>query len=248
MNLLEHCDALEVEVELFASLLGNNPFTTQIPSCPGWSAHDLAEHLGTVHRWAEHLVRVQAPERIASDIMDFSRGPVSAAWVREGGAQLCATLRASDPNAPMWAWGEDQHVKFWSRRQLHETMVHRMDLELAMGASPACAPEIAADAIDELLMNLPGSVYFSPRVAQLRGDDQLLRMSMIDQEMSWTVILRPNGFELVTTDEPPTAEFVGLATDLLLLLYRRATISATNVKILGDVELAEFWLANSALE
>ncbi len=248
MNHLEHTEALADEVTRFVDQLNDTSSNIPIPSCPGWTASDLVEHLGTVHRWAEHLVRVQASERIPSDVMDFSRGPVNADWIREGGVQLCSTLRSGDPNATMWAWGEDQHLRFWSRRQLHETLVHRMDLELSVGANPESSPEIAADAIDEFLVNLARAAHFSPRVSQLHGDGQILRMTTIDQENTWTVELQPSGFELIASDALPTAEFVGHATELLLLLYRRTSISDTGVKILGDVELAEFWLSHSALE
>ena len=123
-----------------------------------------------------------------------------------------------------------------------------MDLELSVGANPESSPEIAADAIDEFLVNLARAAHFSPRVSQLHGDGQILRMTTIDQENTWTVELQPSGFELIASDALPTAEFVGHATELLLLLYRRTSISDTSVKILGDVELAEFWLSHSALE
>jgi uncharacterized protein (TIGR03083 family) len=248
VNHLDHCDALADEVNRFANALSESPVDTPVPSCPGWTASDLAEHLGTVHRWAEHLVRGQANERIASDVMEFSRGPVNADWIREGGDQLCSTLRAGDPNAIMWAWGEDQHLKFWSRRQLHETLVHRMDLELSVGANPESTPDIACDAIDEFLINLARAAHFSPQVRQLRGDGQLLRMTATDHDGTWTVELGPSGFELSAKQEVPTAEFVGPATELLLVLYRRLSISNTSVEVRGDEGLAEFWLAHSALE
>ena len=123
-----------------------------------------------------------------------------------------------------------------------------MDLELSVGAHPETSPEIAADAIDEFLGNLAGAAYFSPQVGQLRGEGQILRMTTIDQEATWSVELQPRAFALVVTDSLPTAEFIGHATELLLLLYRRTSISDTSVKVLGDVQLAEFWLAHSALE
>lgn len=245
---LDHCDALAVEVNRFADVLRDTPLSTPIPTCPGWTAFDLTEHLGTVHRWAEHLVRAQASERIPSHAMEFSHGPVNANWIREGGVQLCSTLLSGDPGATMWAWGEDQHLKFWSRRQLHETLVHRMDLELSKGTIPESAPEVAADAIDEFLVNLKRAANFSPQVSQLRGNGELLRMTTIDQEKTWVVEFQPDGFALIESGELPTAEFVGHANDLLLLLYRRVPLSDSSVKVLGDVEVAEFWLAHSALE
>ncbi|MHB8380078.1 MAG: maleylpyruvate isomerase family mycothiol-dependent enzyme [Acidimicrobiales bacterium] len=248
MDHLEHCDALALEVGRFADVLRDTPLSTPVPTCPGWTALELTEHVGSVHRWAEHLVRVQANERIPSDVMEFSRGPISAHWIREGGVQLCSTLRLGDPEAAMWAWGEDQHLKFWSRRQLHETLVHRMDLELSTGATPTSAPGVAADAIDEFLVNLKRAAYFSPQVRELRGNGEHVRMTTIDQEKTWIIELQPDGFVLIESDERPTAEFVGHANELLLLLYRRVPLSRSSVKVLGDAELAEFWLAHSALE
>ena len=32
----------------------------------------------------------------------------------------------------MWAWGPDKHARFWPRRLLHETAVHRGDAYLLM--------------------------------------------------------------------------------------------------------------------
>ena len=133
MNHAQYCDYLEVEVERFAHGMETTNEAAPVPSCPGWKARDLSEHLGDVHRWAEHLVRVEARKRIPSEAMGLELSPVDAGWLRRGGTALIATLRASNPDAPMWAWGADQHVRFWSRRQLHETMVHRLDLELASG-------------------------------------------------------------------------------------------------------------------
>ena len=60
----------------------------------------------------------------------------------------------ADPGSSMWAWGADQHARFWSRRQLHETLVHRCDLELAQSGRPSVPAHLAADTIDEFLDNL----------------------------------------------------------------------------------------------
>src|SRR5271157_1494883 len=169
MDHLEHCDLLAIEIERFAALLETASPSTPVPSCPGWTVDNVALHLGTVHRWAEHLVRFRAGARIPSSEMGLDEGPADGEWIRLGGAALLGTLRASDPADPMWAWGSDQHVRFWSRRQLHETLVHRFDLEIAGGHRPAAAAHVAADTIDEFLVNLARAEYFSPKVALLRG-------------------------------------------------------------------------------
>ena len=89
MDHLEHCDLLEGEVERFAALVEAAPRSMSVPSCPGWTVDDLAHHLGTVHRWAEQLVRVRAPTRVASSEMGLEEGPVDGEWVRRGRRWSC---------------------------------------------------------------------------------------------------------------------------------------------------------------
>ncbi len=244
----EQCDALDVEIERFATALERTDFEAVVPSCPDWSVHDLAEHLGHVHRWAEHLVRVLAPRRIPSDEMDFERGPVDAPWVRRGGEQLLDTLRRSDPDTAMWAWGLDQHVRFWSRRQLHETMVHRVDLELTTGTDRYVEPAVASDAIDEFLVNLRRAGNFSPKVRELRGDGETLRFTSCDVSGDWTIQLYDEGFRLIDGAAHANVTLAGPASDLLFVLYRRRPLSAGALEVEGDRDLLDFWLTNSALE
>jgi hypothetical protein len=78
----EHCAALETEIERFAEVYALTPPGLAVDSCPGWSVLDVAQHLGTVHRWSERLVSLLAPRRIAPDEMNLDLGPVSAGWLR----------------------------------------------------------------------------------------------------------------------------------------------------------------------
>ncbi len=219
-----------------------------MPTCPGWSIGDLTKHLGTVHRWAERLVRVRAPQRIASGEMGLGEAQATAEWLRSGGEVLVETLRAADPEAPMWAWGADQRVRFWSRRQLHETLVHRLDVELALGRAPAAPPAVAADAIDEFLVNLSDAAYFSPGVKHLRGNGEQLSFQATDQGREWSVTLLPAGFAVGAPGGSPGATVAGPALALLLVLYRRRPLDEGRVMITGDRSLTELWWANSALE
>jgi len=251
MDHLAACDALDNEIERFANLLSDAPMHSAIPACPGWSVGDLALHLGTVHRWAEHLVRVRAPARIPSAEMNLNTGPADEKWIRTGGAALVSTLRTTDPATAMWAWGVDQRAAFWSRRQLHETFVHRTDLEQALGIDPTVETATAEDAVDEFLVNLATAAYFSPKVKQLRGDGQRLAFVASDADRSWTILLSPDGFtvgHVREQSEPVAVSLIGPALPLLLVLYRRRTPAEAGVAIEGNHELADFWLAHSALE
>ncbi len=248
MDHLEHCDLLEGEVERFAALVETTPPSRSVPSCPDWTVRDLALHLGTVHRWAEHLVRVRAPARIPSSEMGLSEGPVDGEWILRGGAALLSTLRASDPAASMWAWGSDQHVRFWSRRQLHETLVHRFDLDLAEGGNASAPAPLAADIIDEFLANLAAAEYFSPKVARLRGNGERIMFRTTDSGHAWTVELQQDRFDVLIGRHPATAALAGPAVTLSLVLCRRLSLAGTDLEIEGSHDLIDFWIANSALE
>ena len=248
MDHLEHCDRLAVEIERFAALVETVSPSTPVPSCPGWTADDVALHLGTVHRWAEHLVRVRAATRIPSSDMGLDEGPVDGTWIRLGGAALLGTLRASDPADSMWAWGSDPHVRFWSRRQLHETLVHRFDLELAEGHRPAAAASVAADTIDEFLVNLANAEHFSPKVARLRGSGESIVLHATDTGNAWTVRLDPDRFDVLAGEQPATASMSGPAVTMALVLYRRLPLADSELEVAGAHGLVEFWIANSALE
>jgi len=251
MDHLAACSALEDEVDRFASVLSSAPREEPVPTCPEWTVSDLALHLGTVHRWAEHLVRVRAQARIDPADMGLSLGPADEAWIREGAEALVATLRHADPAMPMWAWGADQHAAFWSRRQLHETLVHRIDLELALGIEPHADTTIAVDAIDEFLVNLASAASFSANVKRLRGNGERLAVGATDTDAGWTILLTPDGFSVSAAWnhlQSFDASLTGPALAVLLALYRRWPSTAEGLTVVGSNELADFWLANSALE
>ncbi len=248
MDHLEHCDLLEGEIERFAVLVESSSPSLPVPSCPGWTVDDLTLHLGTVHRWAEHLVHVRASTRIPSSEMARDEGPVNGEWIRRGGSALMRTLRAAHPAASMWAWGSDQHVRFWSRRQLHETLVHRFDLELSQGERPSAPACLAADTIDEFLDNLAAAEYFSPSVARLRGSGESILFRATDTANVWRVGLHPDRFDVRIGESPATASLSGPAVTLSLVLYRRLALGGTDLEVQGRRDLVEFWIANSALE
>ena len=252
MNHAEHCDALEIEVERFAVLVDDVAGDAAVESCPGWRVRDVAEHLGLIHRWADQLVRRRAPERLSVAELGIDSTELSPEWIRDGGSRLVTSLRGADPDDEMWAWGLDQHVRFWSRRQLHETLVHRMDVELAAGRAPEAEPFVVDDAIDELLVNLEFASRFSPGVLELRGEGERLGILDLDTEECWTVTLRPDRFDIdrgrAIGPSSADAQIAAPAVALLLALYRRRPLEGFGVVVEGDRKVAEFWREHSALQ
>ena len=248
VNHQEHCDALEVEVERFALTMNTVDGAAPVHSCPGWSVLDVAEHLGTIHRWADELVQRRSGDRIPRPALELREGDVSPAWIREGGHRLVATLRAANPDDTMWAWGVDQHVRFWSRRQLHETLVHRMDIELAGDEVPASSIEVAVDAIDEFLANIQTAAKSSSTVSSIRGTGERLGIRDLESGATWMIALSEEGFRVSAGAGTTSAEIAGPSVDLLLVLCRRRAPGERGVTLSGDRQLATYWLERSLFE
>lgn len=259
MDYATHCEELAREGERFVARARDADGAAPVPSCPQWCVSDLLAHVGMVHRWAEHLVRVRATSRISPRDMGLSRGPVDATWLAEGLTSLLTTLRRSDPGEEMWAWGADQHVAFWARRQLHETLVHRLDLEgatgwrgeVGRGADPEVDsevnPEVAADAIDEFLVNLGPAARFSPDLKKLVGTGEVLAL-VTDEGPRWSIRLDPEGFTILDHDAAASATLSGATAEMLRVLTRRRALEDSACVVRGARGLVQHWLAHSALQ
>ncbi|MDH6128901.1 maleylpyruvate isomerase family mycothiol-dependent enzyme [Kitasatospora sp. GP82] len=250
---VDHQAAVAAESARLVTVAREADLATAIPTCPGWTLADLVRHTGTVHRWFTNLLRQRVQERPLSREVDL-RLPEQhdgyVDWLAAGAAEAADVFATIDPDSPMWAWGADQHARFWIRRMLFETLVHRIDAELALGVRPAIDRALAVDGVDEFLVNLPFAASFAPKTAQLRGADRAIRFSCTDGDGDWLVRLRPDGFGIeVDRTGPkattPDATVRGTAADLLLLVYGRLDHAAGGFELLGDKELLAHWFANS---
>ena len=175
-----------------------------------------------------------------------AKGDVSD-WLAAGAQPLVGALRAANADDEMWAWGADQHVRFWSRRQLHETAIHRADARLALGREPTMTTAVAIDSVDELLDNLP---YSAPNVANLKGNGETVHLHATDAPKAgeWLITLTPDGFTYDHAHSKATVALQGSAVDLALLCWGRISADdSTRYATFGDRTLLDHWLANSAL-
>ncbi|WP_019630894.1 maleylpyruvate isomerase family mycothiol-dependent enzyme [Actinomadura atramentaria] len=223
-----YCDAVEREVAAFGAAARELSPDAAVPSCPGWSAADLVRHLGGVHRWAAGLVATRTVERAGRRAMGVTVPDDDAelpSWYAEGGAALPAALRGAPPATPVFTWGDEGTAGWWARRMVHETAVHRCDLDLAAGRDPAVDTATAVDGVGELLANLRAAGAFSPRVAELRGAGALA-FAATDADVRWWFRLHPDGFTWEREDAgggPPGADAVvaGPAAELYLFAWGR---------------------------
>lgn len=241
-ELHERCIAtVVVEGERFGVLAaeletGRTPvsggLTVTVPWIPAWTVRDLVVHLGTVHRWATGIVRAGSTE--PPEPAGRFRAPDDdlAGWYALGLTELVAGLRTVDPDAPAWHMSPaaSRRARDWSRRQAHELVVHRMDLEAAAGVGHAPVDvALAADGVDELLgIVLPRWQHTAP-LATARAR---VTVTATDAGRSWLVEVADG---TVWTGGSPTgaaadAALTGTAEQLLRRLWGRPA----EVAVAGD--------------
>jgi uncharacterized protein (TIGR03083 family) len=257
---LVHTERLTAEAERVAALLdglGADDWNRPIPSCPGWNVRKAARHIGTAHRWAAAIVRSPNSEAVNPRSLDLGF-PESYAgygdWIRTGTAELAAAVRDSGPDKPVWSWGPDQHARFWARRMLHETAMHRADMELALGRTPDFDPAVAADGIDEFLTVLPSAAAFAPKIRALTGDGETLHLHATDgdpagsgeERAEWLITLEPHGFRWRRAHAKGAAAVRGPVGELYLFVWRRRAPGAVEIEALGDHTLLDHWVTNAS--
>ena len=202
----------------------------EVPWVPAWTVRDLMAHLGAVHRWATEIVRAgdthapEPPSRFQPPHDDL------AGWYALGLTELVATLRTVDPEAPAWHMSPaaSHTARAWSRRQAHEHVVHRLDVEVAAGVAHAPVdPVLAADGVDELLgVILPRWQHTLPLVAARAS----VTVIAPDVDRGWLVEVAAGTVRLTGSDPgsvppltgaPGVAVLTGPAEQLLRRLWGR---------------------------
>jgi uncharacterized protein (TIGR03083 family) len=245
----DHIALLGAEADRFASSLTGADLGATVVTCPDWTVRDLVSHVGRLHRWSRDLVAsgIVAETWRSSLPLDYPDGaaPLDAwrAWLTTGAADACRTFAAAEPAAPVWAWGADQHARFWPRRMLFETAIHRIDLDLTLGRAADLPVGVAVEGIDEQLENLPFVARWNGEVGRLRGAGETLGFTATDAAASWRVRLEPDGWwwDRGSDDGDVVAE--AGAVDLLLLMVGRPV---PDLAIRGDRALLDRWLAATA--
>jgi len=200
-----------------------------------------------MHRWAAafvtegHRTRHPAHEEPSLD------GDALFDRYAEGHRLLVDALRAAPADLECWTvFPSLSPPAFWSRRQAHETRVHRVDAESARGGplTPVAAAH-ATDGVDELLAGFHARTKSRVRTRSPR----VLRVRALDTETVWTVRLsdRPPVTVRGTAalDTPADCTLSGTAEELFLVLWNRLPLSSVDMS--GDPAVAGLWEENSAV-
>lgn len=204
--------------------------TAAVPTCPGWDVDELLRHLGQGFRLAEVLVRERR-----TDPPDRSMFPAQEGGALEGfeagRAALVTTLRAADPATPVWTFGAEQSVAFWLRRITHETLVHRVDTELATGARSPIDTGLALDGIDEWC-----TVLLPLRTSGQEPLDATLHLHATDAEGEWLLRFAGGTVTVERGHAKGDAAVRGEAADLYRWLWGRGDLDA--LEVFGDPSVA----------
>jgi uncharacterized protein (TIGR03083 family) len=226
---------LESTTERFAAVVAGGDLERPVPTCPGWDLRELARHLGQTHQWATHAVVAGDPDAALTeppkDRADLAR------WYARSAGDLLATLRGTEPEAPVWAFGpKPRTAGFWYRRQAHEAAIHLWDAAGSQGA-PAPVDDVPAlDAIDEVV------TMFYPRQVRLGRTPGAATPVAFEAEgpggpWRW-VIAGPGTGPESAPDAPAVATLAGPAEALLLLLWGRIGPADPRVSLTGDAQAA----------
>ncbi|MGH3918160.1 MAG: maleylpyruvate isomerase family mycothiol-dependent enzyme [Pseudonocardiaceae bacterium] len=250
-----YLDALTAQSALFAEALTGADLQQRVPTCPDWTLHQLAEHVGQAHRWVTAIVARRCTSLPEPGEVVVTAAPEDPAglvtWLRAGAGELVDAIRATGPQTPVWSWADDHSAGFWARRMAHETAVHRADLELALGREFALEPELAADAISEWLslLSLPQAVEYRPELAELRGNGEILHLHSTDPGLGeageWIVRRTPSGPVWEHGHSKGAVAVRGAVVDLLLVLLRRVPAGQAPIEVLGDAAVLAHWLEHT---
>ncbi|WP_328990879.1 maleylpyruvate isomerase family mycothiol-dependent enzyme [Kribbella sp. NBC_01245] len=232
---LDYPELLAGAVRDMAAALALADPDAPVPSCPGWTVVDLAEHIVSVHQWATKIVSTGEFQRP----LDVRRTGLLSDWYAETGQALVSTMRAARPEAPCWNFAPVPQVAgFWPRRQLHETTIHTVDVLQTAGRPPAIEARVAADGVDEafrvflprmLVRGFPPAVTEPVTVVSTDTDD-VWTLTPVDGQAPRVDASR--GEALATISAP--------ARDLYLALWKRASFDS--LAIAGDAQVAAGFL------
>ena len=215
----------------------------RIASCPGWTAYDLVVHLGNVHGWAATIVETGERAAEQDDEPPSPRPKAVGSWYGAKAEDLYQVLRTTPSDRPCWNFVEHRGVAgFWPRRQLHETTMHRVDLDLASGRTPLLDSDVAADGVGEVLGILVHRMHARGHRTALV---EPLALSATDTGDTWVMVPQPG---------PPLLErFAGAVdvrdrveapADVLYRLLWQRPVDTGSVRVTGDPAHVQAFLSS----
>lgn len=233
MDPVERSQAVDTEGRRLIDVAGRHP-DRPVPTCPDWTARDLLVHVGNVWQSLDAMLRSEStdPPEFGGLVEPPDDDAARTPWAEGVLGTLVATIAVTDPTLPRWTWTHDQTADFLQRRAHQETLVHRVDAELAADDRTPVAASHALDGIEELF-----SVLVRPTGEGMPSGSFHLHQTDGEGEFMLAVV---DGVITVTHEHGKgDAALRGTAEDLWLAVWRRGEMD--HMEFFGDVAVAEQW-------
>lgn len=214
-----------------------------VTTCPDWKVRDLVLHQGEVHRWATCVVAgaLQKGSQVPEDFLgELPEDAGLVAWFEDGVNRLTDELVRAPDDLEAFRFLSDPApaAVFWARRQSHETGMHRVDAESAIGEITGFDTAAAVSGIDEMLTG------FAPRKhVPLHSDTpRTFRVETTDGGGVWHMTIGPETPVTVRSAEPADCIVRGGASDVYLALWNRG--GTEPLQIDGDAGVLELFRDN----
>jgi uncharacterized protein (TIGR03083 family) len=234
-------DAVDLESSRFlvAASRGAASLDAPVPTCPDWDVAQLVNHLGFIYSRLALIVSAQLtepPQRSA--LPPAPDGEARLAWFAEQRTAMLATLETADDSTLVWNWTANSPgpTSFWVRRMAHETLIHRVDMELARAYEPAeTDPDVATDTVTEFFDLMYPRFEAQLLGTPLGGSIHLHATDVADAE--WTLDPRPGASTITREHAKADVALRGSAFDLARWIWGR--LPTNSLEIFGDRQIAE---------
>lgn len=228
---------LNADYQLLVAAIPETP--VDVPSCPGWTTKDLAKHMAHVYLGQAYVVETGSQAENKEHLAPYPRTEDVMEFLSWGFAAITKALDINRPERPTWSWHHsDQSVDFWFRRMAHETVIHRIDAEQAVGMISKIDEALALDGVDEVLDFLPlmGSWPEVPNVdfgivsivVSTKNGSQVWDLHFTDQAATVLAVEKPNAAARLVIS--------GDAEAMDLYLWGRIDSSDPRISLTGDGE------------
>ncbi|MFK7918636.1 MAG: maleylpyruvate isomerase family mycothiol-dependent enzyme [Ilumatobacter sp.] len=247
-------DVVAANGAAFIDMVRSNDHATPVPSCPGWTVGDIADHMADCWNFWSHVVGNGITDRGKLQTIEGRTGSTGnelVEWLAATHQALDSALRVAPTTQPAWSWaGSKLDVAWVSRRMTHESAVHRWDLARAVGTDYEIPTNVAADGIDEFLMWFMG---------HRRGEGEMKVGGTVHLHCTDTTDADTAGGEwFVASVKEPNCSFTrehrkgdaairGRAHDLQMWLWRRNGDRPAGVEVIGNDVVARRFRAYSDL-
>ncbi|AYF73690.1 maleylpyruvate isomerase family mycothiol-dependent enzyme [Nocardia yunnanensis] len=248
--IIEHTRALAE----FAAAAGPD---AAVPTAPKWTITELVEHVGQTQNWVAEIIerRISDPTQLPMEMAELPADPSEwPTWLNESAQRVADACSDDALDAPVFNPAADGRsgTRFWLSSMLNEAVVHGFDAANAAHHATDIDADVAAALITNHFAMLTAPTWAMQRSESanaIRGTGQTLQWratDLADGTGAWLIERQPDAATWQPAIRPADVTVSGPARALLLILTRRLPLTASEISIDGDIDLAQHWLDNTA--